>query len=288
MKKSREEVELTTGAVLDRYTAPVFGRNGEYYGRIWVFRNITQQKRSEEDKHKLAQVVEQTPTSVLITDLNGNIEYVNKAFAETFGYTAAEVEGQERPHAEIRDDARADVHATLGRIEGRPRMARRTGKPLQERADDLATGQCLPAAQRARRADALHRHQREHHRAKPWRTSCAWRRCRTSSPGCPTAGSSATGCRKAIEKARGNPKYYFAVLYLDFDRFKTINDSLGHEFGDMLLKEVAQRSKRRCGPAIRFAAPTRAVWRRGWAGMSLSCFWKTFTTIPRPLWSPAG
>ena len=46
--------------------------------------------------------------------------------------------------------------------------------------------------------------------------------------------------RHAIESA-GRYERQFAVLFIDLDRFKVINDSLGHEAGDMLLVEVADR-----------------------------------------------
>jgi PAS domain S-box-containing protein len=45
---SRDEIELVDGTVLDRYTAPVRDTQGNYYGRVWTFRDITARKQLEE------------------------------------------------------------------------------------------------------------------------------------------------------------------------------------------------------------------------------------------------
>ena len=47
--------------------------------------------------------------------------------------------------------------------------------------------------------------------------------------------------RRALEHVARNPAYGFAVLFMDFDRFKQVNDTLGHNAGDELLRQVSAR-----------------------------------------------
>lgn len=62
--------------------------------RVVALRNISKHKSNEKEVLKLSTAITQSPVSVIITDLKGNIEYVNPKFTEVTGYKASEVIGK--------------------------------------------------------------------------------------------------------------------------------------------------------------------------------------------------
>ena len=93
-KISRDEIEFKNGMVIDRYSAPVVGKDGKYYGRIWTFRDITERKHNEDKLRQLSLAVDQSPVLIEITDAQGRISYVNQKFTECTGYAPEEVRGR--------------------------------------------------------------------------------------------------------------------------------------------------------------------------------------------------
>src|SRR5690606_4221637 len=63
--------------------------------RLWgTQRDITELRKTQEQLRKLSRAVEQSADSVIITDTEGRIEYVNPKFTEVTGFTLAEVMGR--------------------------------------------------------------------------------------------------------------------------------------------------------------------------------------------------
>ncbi len=91
---SREELVLIDGRTLDCYSAPVNGPDGAYVGRSWYFHEITDHKMVQEALRQFLLAVEESPISVIITDLQGNITFVNSRFTETSGYNFDDVIGR--------------------------------------------------------------------------------------------------------------------------------------------------------------------------------------------------
>jgi PAS domain S-box-containing protein len=73
---------------------PLHDARGRVQGCIASFVDITARKKAEEALRELSQAVEQSPVNVIITDLDGKIEYVNRRFTQRTGYTPAEVIGK--------------------------------------------------------------------------------------------------------------------------------------------------------------------------------------------------
>ena len=73
---------------------PLFDQQEKSVGLVGIGRDITEIKKAEHQIQKLTKSIEQSPSTIVITDVNGNIEYVNPKFSDITGYTADEVIGK--------------------------------------------------------------------------------------------------------------------------------------------------------------------------------------------------
>jgi PAS domain S-box-containing protein len=73
---------------------PIFDDDGNVIQMIEYSIDITERKEAERELRKLSRAVEQSSSTVVITDPTGSIEYVNPKFTETTGYTVDEAIGQ--------------------------------------------------------------------------------------------------------------------------------------------------------------------------------------------------
>ena len=87
---SRDEVEFKDRMILDRYSSPVLGKDGKYYGRIWTFRDITERKRVEEElrqsEGRYRSIVENAQEGIFRSTPDGRIIIFNQAMASIYGY----------------------------------------------------------------------------------------------------------------------------------------------------------------------------------------------------------
>ncbi|MBI5793008.1 MAG: response regulator [Rhodocyclales bacterium] len=72
---------------------PRYNSDGEFVGYIGYCLDVTERKTAEAQNRKLSLAVEQSPESIVVTDLDANIEYVNEAFLRNTGYSRDEVIG---------------------------------------------------------------------------------------------------------------------------------------------------------------------------------------------------
>lgn len=76
------------------HNACLYDNDGRASGVLCAGEDITERKKIEAELRRLSLAVEQSPESIVITDLCANIEYVNRAFLENTGFSAEEIIGQ--------------------------------------------------------------------------------------------------------------------------------------------------------------------------------------------------
>lgn len=96
--KSQDILELTDGRTFDRYSAPMIDKNGNYRGRVWYYRDVTEPRRMRVQLEQAAEEWRSTFDSITdrisIHDKENRLIRVNKAFAQYYGIKPQEVVGK--------------------------------------------------------------------------------------------------------------------------------------------------------------------------------------------------
>ncbi len=207
---------------------------------IFLARDITDRKNNEAELQLAAKVFEQSNEAFLITDAHQNIVKVNPAFTKITGYSPAEVLGQQpklltsgRQGAHFYQDMWLDIEHR-GHWEGEIWNRRKDG---QEYPEWLSITRVTDEQNKPKHYIAIFSDitQRKAQEAK----------IRSLAFFDPLTGLANRSLLKDrvehdLDQAKRH-NTHMALLFLDLDHFKNVNDSLGHAVGDELLIEVGRR-----------------------------------------------
>jgi diguanylate cyclase (GGDEF)-like protein/PAS domain S-box-containing protein len=219
---------------------PIFNADGSRRSLVVVARDLTEQRRVEENLRLAAQVFENSGEAIMIMDAHSRVVSVNRAFSEMTGYLPAEVHG--RTPAMLTSDLHdAEFYQRLwhglretGYWQGEIWNRRRNGEVYPEwlgistlRAPGGAVTHYVAISSdiSERKAAEARIEFLAHHDPLTDLPNRLLLRDRLE--------------RAIAQGERGGTRV--ALLFIDLDRFKTVNDSLGHPVGDRLLREAARR-----------------------------------------------
>ncbi|RON78882.1 diguanylate phosphodiesterase [Pseudomonas chlororaphis] len=218
----------------------VWDELGAFEGVLGVGRDISQQRRAEKDLRMAATVFEHSTSAILITDPAGYIVQANEAFSRVSGYAVSQVLDQLPNMLTVDEQQEAHLRYVLKQLhqhstwEGEVWLKRRNGEhypawvgitAVLDDEGDLASYVCFFTDISERKASEQRIHRLAYYDALthlPNRTLFQDR------------------LHTALQSAE-RQKSWVVLMFLDLDRFKPINDSLGHAAGDRMLKEMATR-----------------------------------------------
>ena len=255
-----EEVVMQGGAVAERDFIPIHV-GGQPVGHIWVYRDVTRQRQAEAQMRLTARLFDRTGESVVITDANHVIQVVNAAFERDTGHASHTVVGQ-------RTALLASGQHGVPFFEEMHRALASRGWWQGEIWNRLRDGQLHLAFLSI---NAVHDEQGvlQHYigvYSDPGRYDASQRRIEYLAThdeltGLPNRFLFNDRVHQAIGRA-GERKEQLAVMFVDLDEFKLINDTLGHAVGDELLQVIAQRLRdclRGCDTVARLGGDEFAV-----------------------------
>ena len=219
---------------------PLWDDHERFAGLLGICRDISAQRRTEKDMRMAATVFDHSAGAILVTDPAGYIVRVNRTFTRITGFSPEEVFDQQ-PMMLCADKQEANQlqHVmqqlrTQESWEGELWQRRQDNEPypswvgitaIRDDDGDLMSYVCFFVDISERKASERRIHRLAYYDALtllPNRTLFQDR------------------LHNALQQSRHNGSWV-VLMFLDLDRFKPINDSLGHAAGDRLLKEVAMR-----------------------------------------------
>ena len=205
-------------------------------------KEIDNHKLTADSLRKLSQAIEQSPVSVMITDLNGDIEYVNPEFSRVTGYAAAEVKGKnprflKSGHTPPSQFANMWNSITTGQSwSGELYNKKKNGDLFWENVtiSPIKSNDGQNTHYLAIKEDISIR--------KQYEERLMYQASYDKLTDLPNRSLAFDRLKQGLANAIRD-KERLAVMYIDFDHFKNINDTLGHYAGDSFLKSMAERLK---------------------------------------------
>jgi diguanylate cyclase (GGDEF)-like protein/PAS domain S-box-containing protein len=203
-------------------------------------RDISERKKTENQLRKLSQALEQSPNTVVITDLKGNIEYVNTTFTKTTGYTYEEAIGK---NARLLQSGKTPTSEYEEMWEHLTKGKNWTGEFINRRKDKTEYVESVKASPLYNEKGIITNYmaiKEDITEQKLSQERIHYLANYDLLTGLPNRNKLEEQTKYIIRLTdRQNGK--LAMLFLDIDHFKDINDTLGHNIGDSLLIELAKR-----------------------------------------------